>query len=185
MKFTLYYQGPLRPNAGPQEKHQIREVIHPQLVDLWSHPPLDALVPYALSPEYPEQNVLFQVGPHKFGCVISERLGCTAALDITLLRPETPGALLAQGGDIDNRLKTLLDALSVPSNPQAIPRKFAPDPTQIPLFCLLQDDALVTGLQIRTERWLNPSAANNAEVVLLIRVSTFTSKNEWYNVGFS
>jgi hypothetical protein len=109
MRFTLYYRGPLRSNAGPDEKFDIRTQIHPQLVNLWQTPPLDTLAPKVLTPDDPEHNLIFEVGNHTFGCVVSERLYCTAELDITLLRPEPPGALLAQGGDIDNRLKTLLD----------------------------------------------------------------------------
>jgi hypothetical protein len=53
-------------------------------------------------------------------------------------------------GDLDNRLKTLLDALSVPNQDQVIP-----DPTiDDPIHCLLEDDSLVSGLEIETRRLL-------------------------------
>jgi hypothetical protein len=42
--------------------------------------------------------------------------GAQAELDVLLLAANLPGALIRRGGDIDNRLKTLFDALSVPAN---------------------------------------------------------------------
>jgi hypothetical protein len=48
-------------------------------------------------------------------------------LKITLLRPEEPGAIILQSGDIDNRLKTLFDALSVPAQPNQLPKNDAPN----------------------------------------------------------
>jgi hypothetical protein len=52
---------------------------------------------------------------------------------ITLLRPEAPGNIVTQGGDIDNRLKTLLDALKVPNLPNALPTGAVPEADESPL----------------------------------------------------
>lgn len=185
MRFILYYRGPLPSNGSPMEKHFIREAIHPQIVQVWSIPPLDGVAHIHLNNDDPEHNLFTEVDGHLFGCLVSSKIHCTAEIDITLLRPEEPGALLAQGGDIDNRLKTLLDALSVPANLQQLPPEFNPGPDQSPFFCLLQDDALVTGLHVRTERWLNPGAVAASEVVLLIRVETSTSKKTFSNLDFA
>jgi hypothetical protein len=38
-----------------------------------------------------------------------------AELDIILLRQQAKGGLVGQGGDIDNQLKTLFEALRIPS----------------------------------------------------------------------
>ena len=43
-------------------------------------------------------------------------MALTCGLKILFLRKEGPGKLILQGGDIDNRLKTLLDALKMPSD---------------------------------------------------------------------
>lgn len=190
MKFTLYYRGPLKANAGPAEKHAIREVLHAQLRDLWEHTPLSHMKLKLLDPNRRPNvapggnNVLFEVDGHQFGCIICSRLHTTPILDITLLRPEKPGSLLKQSGDIDNRLKTLLDALTIPPHPSALPSSFAPGPDQKPFFCLLEDDGLVTGLSVRTHRWLNPDAASRSEVVLVIQVETDTAVKTWENFDF-
>ena len=38
--FTLTYEGPLAANGRSKLKHDIRRQLHPQLKELWAHPPL-------------------------------------------------------------------------------------------------------------------------------------------------
>ena len=57
---------------------------------------------------------------HTFAAVVSRSLGLRAELDILMLRPSSPGDLVNKG-DIDNRLKTLLDGLSAPAQPSQVP----------------------------------------------------------------
>jgi hypothetical protein len=59
------------------------------------------------------------------------------------MRPDDPGAIV-QRADIDNRLKTLFDALRCPANAQQIPDGWMPTPEDQPLHCLLDDDRLIT-----------------------------------------
>ncbi|MEQ9542808.1 MAG: hypothetical protein RIU46_38980 [Deltaproteobacteria bacterium] len=168
----------------------MRKVFHPQLVDLWSQPPLSAQRSRLLDPNRrPENppggwNVLHDVAGHTFAATVNSRLETTAELEIVLLRPEAPGALLAQGGDIDNRLKTLLDALTIPRHENAVPDAFVPAEDERPFHCLLEDDALVTALSVRTHRWLNPDAARDSEVVLLVHVATSTRTKRLDNADF-
>jgi hypothetical protein len=54
------------------------------------------------------------VGNFVFVPTVSEKLDMAANLEITLLSPGPPGQLVSQPGDLDNRLKTLLNALKVP-----------------------------------------------------------------------
>jgi hypothetical protein len=66
-------------------------------------------------------------------------------LEDYFLRKEEPGRLY-QGGDLDNRLKTLFDALSVPNKEQVVD-----DPTMVEqVYCLLEDDRLITKVDIDT-----------------------------------
>jgi len=191
MKFTLHYQGPLKSNGSPQDKHAIREALHTQLRDLWEHRPLARRKEKLLDPNRrPDSlsggnNLIFSVGEHRFASIISSRLHTTATLDITLLRPEQPGTVFAQSGDIDNRLKTLLDALTIPPHLNALPKNFSPTRTQTPFFCLLENDALVTGVSIHTHRWLNPDAASRADVILIIQVTTATDEKTLENLDFA
>ena len=47
--------------------------------------------------------------------LVRKKLGLACALDILFLRQEEPGQLVLQSGDIDGRIKTLFDALRIPS----------------------------------------------------------------------
>jgi hypothetical protein len=96
-----------------------------------------------------------------------------AELDIVMLRPEPSGAIVTGGGDIDNRLKTLLDALRMPGNVDELPdhlgkSEASENPAQR-FLCLLEDDRLVTGISVRTHELLEPGMRPPA-VVLIIHV---------------
>ncbi len=190
MNITLHYQGPLKSNAGRRDKHLIREALHPQLAQLWEHEPLNGVKDRFLDPQRKPDNppggnnLLYSVGGHRFACIVSSRLHTTAALDIKLLRPERPGGLVGQSGDIDNRLKTLLDALTIPQHENSLPDGFAPQAEQMPFFCLLEDDALVTSLSVEAERWLHPTAASSSEVIAIIRATTSTRIKTTENFDF-
>lgn len=93
-----------------------------------------------------------------------------AHLDITILRPEEPGSIVTFGGDIDNRLKTLLDALSIPK-PDQIPQGDAQGNDEDPLHCLLEDDNLITGLNVSVDRLLGESDPSNVLVLILVDIS--------------
>jgi len=90
-----------------------------------------------------------------------------ADLSITLLRPGAPGQALA---DIDNRLKTLVDALKVPKKQGELPPDAVPSEDEDPFFCLLEDDKLLTAIRVETDQLLVP--AEESEVVVLIQVRT-------------
>jgi hypothetical protein len=114
--------------------------------------------------------VLRSIGGFTFAPLVSAKIHFVAEIEILMLRPEAPGAIITQGGDIDNRIKTLLDSLKVPE-PNALPPGATPLPDQSPFFCLLEDDNLVTKLSVNTDRLLEP-VQNASEVVLLIHVNT-------------
>jgi hypothetical protein len=88
-----------------------------------------------------------------------------------MLRPEPPGAIITQAGDIDNRLKTLFDALRYPKKMDELPKGATPDESEKPFFCLLEDDILITGVSVRTDVLLEPDAATH-KVQLHIQVET-------------
>ena len=79
--------------------------------------------------------------------------------------------MIIAGADIDNRLKTLFDALSWPTQTQQLPPGWAPGPDEQPLHCLLQDDRHITRVNIETDRWLG--APNLLHVRLFIRVKVW------------
>jgi hypothetical protein len=112
--------------------------------------------------------------------LVSSRLHSIAELDVVMLRPGAPGEIIRGGGDIDNRLKTLLDALKVPEG-NALPANCIPQGDEEPFYCLLEDDNLVTVVRLEADRLLD--AQNDREVLLLVRVVTKYTLATWANIG--
>jgi hypothetical protein len=180
-------------------KHAIRKQIHKQLVELWkTHPTLKEMNSYVRSPDPPadappkvvkfsavvRQGALgnlgmtyvqtmanqFERSGFHFVPLVCKRLGSVCSLKILFLRRENPGDLLTQSGDIDNRIKTLFDALRIPKNGSELVGQ--PEQDENPFFCLLEDDCLVTELSVTTDRLLTSlkEDKHKNEVVLIIQV---------------
>ena len=181
MEFTLFYRGPLKTNGRPEHKHEIRYEFHKQLQVLWQQPPLDSkegegrLTPYSayLNGSFAKKFSRCDED-FIFAAVVWEPMNVTADLDITFLRHGKPGAIIGIGGDIDNRLKTLFDALKIPDlSKNELPADIHPSDLDDPFHCVLEDDALISALSIRTDRLLSPDdATDESEVQLVIRVRT-------------
>ena len=170
MEFILYYRGPLKTNRGPTEKHEIRSAFHGQLKEFFRFCHDDV----ALKNE--EFSARENPGLSGFNFIsIIDGFDCIAELAITMLRPEAPGKIITNGGDIDNRLKTLLDALKVPTKKEEIPPGIMPNEDQKPFFCLLADDKLVTAINVTTFQLHDPTMVP-PEVILLIQVKTKASR---------
>ena len=82
----------------------------------------------------------FPVGKFTFLPLVTQRLNLIAALQIHFLRRQEPRAIVSTGGDIDNRIKTLLDALRVPSNVSELLPNDSPNTDEYPFYCLLEDE---------------------------------------------
>jgi hypothetical protein len=187
MEFTLFYQGELRSNGDALHKQRIRETLHPQMRRLWQLDPLVGCESYVEYPQTKKADIclLETVGDFVFAPLISDKLALTAQVTITMLRPERPGQVIQQSGDIDNRLKTLFDALSVPPHLEHLPKGYLPTPDQVPLFCLLQDDRLISSVAVHTERLLtHDEAVHKSHVVLLIQVKTRVVRHMWASIPF-
>ena len=183
MEFTLYYRGDLKANRGPKEKQDLRRRFHAQLKCLWEQMPLKER--HELLEKEPKSGnigILRLINGYSFAPLVTEKLNLIAELKITLLRPEPPGSIITQGGDIDNRLKTLFDALKVPTEPTAILPGDKPLAGEDPFFCLLEDDNLITKVQVETDR-LFDECQSTSEVVLLVHVTTKATRMSWANMG--
>jgi hypothetical protein len=71
------------------------------------------------------------------------------------LRADQPGGVLF-AGDLDNRIKTLIDALRRPRNATELKGNEVPLDGEDPFYCLLEEDKLVTGLAVETDTLLDP-----------------------------
>ena len=183
MRFVLHYRGPLHANGSVKEKHQIRQHVHAQLAQLWRQQPLTdypELVKERTSPG--NYSLLRPSFGFTFVPLVTKEMNAIAELSVTLLRPEAPGNLITQGGDIDNRLKTLFDALTMPRH-EAQVQGISPVEDEKPFFyCLFEDDNLVTAISVRTEQLLE-SSDDKALVDLLVDVETRVTRPTMSN-GF-
>jgi hypothetical protein len=172
MEFRLIYEGSLHgQGAKSPHKWEIRRALHPQLQRLWQQRPLaDAAATLLAYPAGPDKvSVIVEKGGRLFAPLVTQRLNLYAELSVLLFRQQPRGTLITDGGDIDNRLKTLLDGLRVPhgSMEGLAETPGAPDPR--PMFCLLEDDSLVTKVSVESEQLLRPARPD--EVVAIIQVS--------------
>lgn len=186
MKFRLLYEGPIAPwkKGNLDTIHDIRMKIYPQMKALWDFPPISTenkakWLRYQPPVDDGDHSIFERRGTETFAPLISGRVNLQCELDITFLRQQAPGQLIGDGGDIDNRVKTLLDALSVPTPAQA---SHFTGPGTEPIFCLLQDDLLVTRINVETDRLLRP--ASERDLVAIIQVTLRASKVTWGTIGF-
>lgn len=183
MKFILLYDGDLRSNGDARHKHEIREVFHAQLLALWQQDPLRNYHDSLTTLENPDSpKLIVTLAGRQFAPLVGNHFRLVAELDILMLRPEPPGSVLTQGGDIDNRLKTLFDALRMPRVESEIPAIASFGPHNAPFHCLLEDDALVTEVAVRTERLLTTPPSRNY-VRLVITVKTKAVVSTYGNLG--
>jgi hypothetical protein len=185
MKFRLIFEGaiPPRPRTSLAEIHEIRLKLAPQLEALWTFDPLANEKKKWLkhpTPNPQDYAILEQRGSSVFAPLISKRNDLQCELEVTFLRQQAAGQLIGDGGDIDNRVKTLLDALSVPPPAQADFFSMT-GPSRI-LYRLLQDDALVTKLSVETDRLLRPTE-NKFDLVAILQVTVRASRVTYGTLG--
>lgn len=194
--------------SKPKEAAQIRDYFHPQLKLLWeTHAALKRLRQTAIvlkdpgkyfgsgddSPLKQDRDIdLFPARDYEenlcaaiiqrdkgFTPLVRDSLSLNCELDILFLRQEDPGSLVLQGGDVDNRIKTLLDALRMPLNSDE-GHKYPPG--QPHTYCLLESDSLVSGFKVSTDRLLFPQSDHPNEVHLVIEVQLRVLKVGTWNI---
>ena len=143
---------------------------------LWDKKPLNRFTRF-LQAEPPEvlkidekdnwMSLIRPRGAFKFAPLVSEQLHLVAGLDVFILQPSEQGKILTQSADIDNRLKTLFDALQMPDENQT--PEGDPDFDEDPFFCVLENDRLITKVSIETGTLLEPTD-KASEVRLFIKV---------------
>lgn len=134
MEFYLRYDGTLKSNAKPKVKHELRKNFHKQLKSLCSN---DALLKgrtdWDLSGDHSNSGAsLVSRGNFMFAPLITSKLSLLAEIDITLLWGDLPGQIIGNG-DIDNKLKTIFDALSLPPHLNQIENE-KPEADEVPFF---------------------------------------------------
>lgn len=161
MRIQLTYDGLLlgsNPNnKRSSHKQEIRKVFHRQLRRLWSiHPHLQgwrenlAARGGVSGPIQDSLAMIFKAGAYSFVPLVSTIIEANCAVSILLLRSDPPGEII-RSSDLDNRLKTVFDALRMPQNIEELGGFDAPGDQESPFFCLLEDDRMITSVEIRTD----------------------------------
>ena len=179
VEFRLLYSGDLpasgnRTRGRGEDKHRIRRVLHPQLRRLWTiNTNLRKLAVKTKKGAWhidignslvPTENQRFENGIRTIGKnwnrqgydflpLVTEDFTLRCRLDILLLRPGEKKHIYCMG-DIDGQLKTLFDGFRIPKDEEDIGKNDGPQEDEIPFFCLLEDDNLITEVHVVTDQLL-------------------------------
>jgi len=160
MNFRLTYAGRIPTNAGAREKQEMRRYFHKQLKNLWKGHPLLKQWSGAESAS-PHNSILDQIRGqfkffgYEFVPLVSKNMMLIVSLDILLLRAGPPGFII-KAGDIDNKIKTVIDSLQLPQQLSET-GGLVPDSDETPFFSLMQNDELVGNLSVTTDMLLEPT----------------------------
>lgn len=161
LELRLVYQGALhgsdKGKTHSDHKQTIRRYFHKQLVNAWkTKPPLRERnglhYPYSKQihgrviwqgGETDMDQLIQSLGSKRYLPIVTEDLALACKLDILLLSRDLSGVL--RTGDLDNRIKTLLDALRMPHVGENS------DGDEDPLYCLMEDDKLVSELHVTAD----------------------------------
>lgn len=201
MELKLTYDGKLwgasSKNKRTDHKHELRKVFHKQLLLLWqTHPYLKEVIEpnghgFRSMAGMPPPRKLFvylaeqysRLG-YDFVPLVTKRMAVMCGVHILLLRPTAPGQIVSSA-DLDNRLKTLFDALRLPENKDELGGYNTPDADEKPFCCLLEDDKLISKLTIETDTLLQPPSADPNDVRLLITVHIHSIDEGWRGINFA
>ena len=166
MEFTLYIHGQINSKDNPSAIHKIRRELHYQLNQLWKLDPWkkNGKNLWQKNPwedieldKWKIKNELFQKRHGKnFICLATSNLDMYVELSFNFFVPKNTSFR-----DIDNKLKTLCDALKLPDkrkrkkdSPKYI-KSWVQNKKENPLVCLLEDDDLIYKLSAETDFFLD------------------------------
>ena len=200
LEFHLIYQGKLpaasQSSTRARDKQDIRKVFHRQLASLWNRSSfLLQFLAEDMRPDDPDPNAtkrprhnyanMYQRCGYRFIPLVSKYFMVSCSLNILFLRREGPGSLIKSGGDIDNRLKVLFDALRMPQTCDEVCGD-SPDIGEDPFYCLLEDDNLISKVSVETNWLLAPLRDHERlnDVHLIIGVKTIVTDGLHYETAF-
>jgi hypothetical protein len=192
MRFRFVYQGELRSNQrdplGNQSnklakhKQAIRKALHRKLKYFWEtswflgrqevYPKdygIGSSAPDKLIPLIDAVAHSHQENGYRFVPLVRKDWRLACSLHVIFLRHDPPGSIV-HAGDLDNRIKTLIDALRKPQNAKELSGNERPETDEDPFFCLLEDDKLITGLSVESDQLLIPPKSNKSEDIRKVHI---------------
>jgi hypothetical protein len=188
VEFVLRYKGPLTSGEhAAKDKLRVRDYLHPQLEQLCV---VGGFFQDAGRPDLTLNTVVggSKLGKTHFACefsrvpmggmefvpLINRSWGLVCQIDITWLRREAPGRII-ESGDIDGRLKILLDGMRMPHRESEMYGR-KPREEGERCYCLLEDDVLISKLSVATAQLLAPLESgdkkNDFELIVGVTVQS-------------
>ena len=130
---------------------------------------------------------LYRENGYRFVPLVRKDWHLCCDISVLFLRHDPPGSLV-HAGDIDNRMKTLLDALRKPDNAAELRENESPQDGEDPFFVLLEDDKLVTALSIETDTLLDAGTGKTpiaSHVHLIVTASIRPLYATTFNLSFA
>jgi hypothetical protein len=124
---------------------------------------------------------------YRFVPLVCEDFSLLCSLEILFLRRDFPIGVIS-AGDLDNRVKTLIDTLRMPKGANELRGNEKPAADEDPFFCLLEDDDLVTALSVESGMLLDPpfdGDGGDGRVKLVISVELKPEDITMFNLGFA
>ena len=194
MEFRLTYEGALPSSRSKGQtydkkwkiKHHLRKHFHKQLKKYWQeNSVLKSILSHHKSPGL-NMDPIYEPMLHRSEFfnwlpLVIEQNNIECRLDILYLRNGARGKVVSKS-DIDNRIKTLLDALKRPTSAEILEHA-KPDSDEDPFFVLLEDDRVISHLSIETDTLLYPSGDASADVStdsrIIIKVTIKPTSYSW------
>jgi hypothetical protein len=195
-----------------EHKQSIRKVFHRQLKHLWAtnkflrerredpkiktvdHRPVGDGAAYWGSGDDEKIPLneyiadLYRENGYRFVPLVREEVSLLCSLSILFLRRDIPGSVFS-AGDLDNRIKTLIDCLRKPRSANELRGNETPSEGEDPFYCLLEDDKNVTALVVETDTLLDPpsgnSEADRRQVKIVITVELKPYDVTLFNLSFA
>lgn len=170
MRFRLHYEGQIRGNRRKADaKDRIRNHFSPQIAEMWERDA--ALKSLLTSEEYYKSR---EVSGKYFRPLVVQSLNLFCELDFLILAPQRPSSAIIHG-DLDNRIKTVIDALRMPQNGSEVTNVIAQNCSETPICVLLEDDRLVSKISATTDVLLgcDKEQIRQGHVKLIISVHVY------------
>lgn len=215
MKFRLVYDGPVLatrsvPATGEKperakHKFEMRRAFHQQLKNLWEGDEfLRTTEVYGNSFDWDMDSIIggtpgerrrlhdvladqYSMFGWKFIPLAVEGFQVSCSLRILFLCREVAGGIIKYG-DIDNRVKTIFDALRMPQNKMEMFGNDTPGPGEDPFYVLLRDDGMITHAEIEADTlWEDPPTEKGREshARVVIEVTIRPTVVSMFNIAFA
>jgi hypothetical protein len=169
MHIPLRYEGPLK--SATDKKTQLRNKNHIR----WYLS--DQLINLQLEGDFSRFPAARPISKRFRGLgffpIITRAQQLVCSLSVVIHRREKIGNILAYHGDLDNRMKTLFDALRMPQTDGEVlsdDSKHSKHAGRVNCACLLEDDSIISELHIKTMHSLEALAPNDVILTMDVEI---------------